>query len=191
MARLHNHAKQFNLPEEVLRQHNNWGESWVWLDENYIHPKSLTTDDYNLCVTTGKVVLEKIDAFTQDTDYGLVHFDLHPGNFLFHQGEIQAIDFDDCQYAPFLFDMAVPLTYLTERQDYEDLKAGFLKGYSQERRLPPHHEAGLELFMVVRHLDMIAWILSWPSYKGLGSKLLEKTLTQIRRYNDALRAREL
>lgn len=185
MARLHNHAKQFTFPEGVSRQNNNWDKTWKWMNENYIPSKSLTSEDYNLCVTTSKAVLKKIQEFTQDTDYGLIHFDLHPWNFLLHQGEIQAIDFDECQYAPFLFDIAVPLSYLTERLDYEILKAGFLKGYSKERLLPPDHESGLELYMTVCHLNMIAWILSWPtpSSKKFGPIFLENSLTQIRRYN--------
>jgi Ser/Thr protein kinase RdoA (MazF antagonist) len=185
MARLHNHTKRLKLPDGISRQHNNWDDTWVWMNEKYIPTKSLTTDDYNICVTTSKAVLENIGGFTQDTDYGLIHFDLHPWNFLFHQGEIRAIDFDECQYAPFLYDIAVPLSYLTERQDYEDLKSGFLRGYSKERRLPQKHEAGLELFMAICHLNMIAWILSWPtpSHKGFGKKFLKNSLTQIKRYN--------
>ena len=123
--------------------------------------------------------------FNVDTDYGLTHLDLTPWNYLTHQGEIAAIDFDDCQYAPFLYDLAVPLSYLDERPDYESLRAGFLRGYAHKRQLPLHYEAGLELFIAVRALYMIDWILSWPtpSHHDFGPTLLAKSLNQLRRYS--------
>ncbi len=184
MARMHQHALQFKFPEGVSRPRIKWDEL-LWLDENY--QQALTLEEYKLCVATARAVLEKVDAFTPDTDYGLVHLDLHYWNYLLYQDEIGAIDFDDCQYAPFLYDMAIPLSYLEQRQDFQDLKAGFLRGYAQERRLPPHHEAGLELFMVVRALDMIAWVSSWPSpsFKKMGPEFLATALARLRRYQDS------
>jgi Ser/Thr protein kinase RdoA (MazF antagonist) len=125
------------------------------------------------------------DTFPLDVDYGLVHLDLDPWNMLLHRGTVRAIDFDSCQYAPFLYDMAMPLTYLDDRQDYDNLKAGFLRGYAHERCLPPDHEAGLEFFMVVRALDMITWVLSWPrpTRKKCGPETLAGSLARLRRYD--------
>ncbi len=185
MARMHQHAQQFKFPEGVSRPHVKWDEH-LWLDESY-QSQVLTIEEHKLCVSTARVVLEKVDAFTPDTDYGLVHLDLHYWNYLLYQDEIGAIDFDDCQYAPFLYDMAVPLSYLDQRQDYKALESGFLRGYALVRRLPPHHKAGLELFMVVRAVDMISWVLSWssPISKEIRPELLESSLARLRRYQDS------
>jgi len=44
-------------------------------------------------------------------DAGLVHADLHHGNVLLHGEEWTAIDFDDCAYGSYAFDLAMPLYY--------------------------------------------------------------------------------
>jgi len=185
IANLHHHVGKFKLPDEFSRQHVNWGELRRWLDEETPQPKTLTPEDCALCATTAKAVSERINKFIVDSDYGLVHLDLNPWNYLLHQGKIAAIDFDDCQYAPFLYDMAVPLSYLDKRQDYESLRDGFLRGYTNKRQLPLHYEAGLELFIVIRAFQMIDWILSWPnpSHHAFGPSFLANSLSQLKRCN--------
>ncbi|MCZ6817985.1 MAG: phosphotransferase [Calditrichaeota bacterium] len=185
MANLHNHTRKFRLPGQCSRRHFSWGELRRWQDVDTPGPEALTPDDFTLCMAAAKAVSEKIDDFIVETDYGLVHLDLTPWNYLLHRGEIGAIDFDDCQFAPFLYDMAVPLSYIDEHQDYQSLKDGFLRGYAHKRQLPQHHGAGLELFIVVRALYMINWILGWPSpsHQTFGPNLLAKALNQLSRYN--------
>jgi Ser/Thr protein kinase RdoA (MazF antagonist) len=104
-----------------------------------------------------------MSTINTSADYGLTHSDLHQWNYLLYQGKIRAIDFDDCQYAPYLYDMAVPLSYLDQVEEYERLKSSFLSGYSRVRPLPKQWQAGLEMFMAVRALDMVGWVLSWPT----------------------------
>jgi Ser/Thr protein kinase RdoA (MazF antagonist) len=38
--------------------------------------------------------------------WGLIHADLHRDNILLHHGEIGVIDFDDCGWGYYLFDLA-------------------------------------------------------------------------------------
>lgn len=185
MAQLHRHGEQFKAPDGISRQHVKWEELWPWQEEDCLESKVLAPDDCKLAVTTARAVLRKTGTFPRDVDYGLVHLDLHPWNLLLHRGTVGAIDFDSCQYAPFLYDMAIPLTYLGDRQDYESLKTGFLRGYAHERPLPLDHEAGLEFFMVVRALDMITWVLSWPSpaRERFGPDTLASSLARLGRYD--------
>lgn len=45
------------------------------------------------------VLTSKIDALPRDRDsYGLIHTDVHPGNFLVDQGQLTVFDFDDSTY---------------------------------------------------------------------------------------------
>ncbi|MCP4543654.1 MAG: phosphotransferase [Chloroflexi bacterium] len=48
---------------------------------------------------------------TGEDSYGLIHADPEPWNFLLHQGQITFIDFDECCYHWFVFDLAVSLMY--------------------------------------------------------------------------------
>jgi len=90
-------------------------------------------------------VLEKVQGAlaalgTGPDVFGLIHADLHQSNYLFHRGEVRAIDFDDCGYAHFLYDFAVTLRELGHKPDYPQLKAALLKGYRSVRPLPVEHE---------------------------------------------------
>jgi Ser/Thr protein kinase RdoA (MazF antagonist) len=184
MAQLHSHARRFTLPEGVSRRHASWGEVRLWSDGLRNQPKALTEVDHQLCQRAAQALLAQMSAIDMSADYGLTHSDLHQWNYLLHQGEVRAIDFDDCQYAPYLYDIAVPLSYLDQYEDYERLKDSFLSGYSRVRPLPKQWPVGLEVFMAVRALDMVGWVLSWPtiSYQEFGPELLADSLQRLHCY---------
>jgi len=58
---------------------------------------------------------------TEVDRFGLIHGDLHQENYFFHDGAVCAIDFDDCGWGWFAYDLAVPLSELRTRPDYEAL----------------------------------------------------------------------
>ena len=70
-------------------------------------------------------------------EFGLIHADLHLGNVLFWRGEVRVIDFDDCGFGYWLYDIAVALWELRYRTDYEDFRSALIEGYTQHRPLPP------------------------------------------------------
>ena len=90
---------------------------------------------------------------------GLIHADLHYENFLFHHGVARAIDFDDCGWGLYLYDVAVTLWELEEREHYSQLRDAFLEEYAHHRRLPPNHDAHLRALFVLRRIQMLMWIL--------------------------------
>lgn len=91
--------------------------------------------------------------------FGLIHGDLHQWNYLFHQGQVRAIDFDDCGYGHYLYDMAVTLYNINWRDDAAALRAAFLAGYRQVRPLSAAHEQHLDIFMALRDLQMMIWAI--------------------------------
>lgn len=91
--------------------------------------------------------------------FGLVHGDLHCENFLFHDGAIRAIDFDDCGWGFYLYDLAVTLWELEERPQYGDLRDALLEAYAADRALPDDHEVHLQALFVLRRLQMLMWAL--------------------------------
>ncbi len=55
-------------------------------------------------------LMERIHRLPKSKDcYGLVHTDLHQGNFHWHKGRITAFDFDDIGYNWFMNDIAIIL----------------------------------------------------------------------------------
>jgi Ser/Thr protein kinase RdoA (MazF antagonist) len=68
--------------------------------------------------------------------FTLIHADLHLDNALFHRGEVQVIDFDDCGHGYLVYDLAVALWELRHRPDYQAFQDAMLAGYGSVRPLP-------------------------------------------------------
>jgi Ser/Thr protein kinase RdoA (MazF antagonist) len=101
-----------------------------------------------------------LHALGQGPDrFGLIHADLHQRNFLFHQGVVGAIDFDDCGYGHWLYDLAVTLTELERHPDYPDLRQAFLAGYCQTRSLSPDLQPSLDTFMALRRIQNLLGVI--------------------------------
>ncbi|MCP4655448.1 MAG: phosphotransferase, partial [bacterium] len=90
--------------------------------------------------------------------FGLIHGDLTPKNCLFHGGELRALDFADCGWGYYPYDIATSLLRLGERDDYPALRDGFLESYRRVRPLQPAHEAAIETFQICRHIFLLRWL---------------------------------
>jgi Ser/Thr protein kinase RdoA (MazF antagonist) len=90
---------------------------------------------------------------------GLIHGDLHYENFLFRDGAARAIDFDDCGWGFYLYDVAVTLWELEERARYAQLCDAFLEEYERHRPLPPNHDVHLRALFILRRIQMLMWII--------------------------------
>ncbi len=92
--------------------------------------------------------------------FGLIHADLHHHNLLFERHSVRAIDFDDCGFGPFLYDLAVPLAVLRDHPAYPALRAGLLAGYRRVRPLPLAREEYLDTFIALRLVQDALWVLA-------------------------------
>lgn len=95
--------------------------------------------------------------------YGLCHIDFHGGNFFItNAGEITLFDFDDCQYAWFIYDIAMALFYAishncqqpNELEKAERFLSAFWAGYSEEYPLDPWWLSQIPLFLRLREIDL-------------------------------------
>ena len=87
--------------------------------------------------------------------FGLIHGDLHQDNYFFHQGQVRAIDFDDCGYDYYLYDIAVTLSEVNWRENTPELRKSFLKGYRSIRDLSSEQLGYLDTFITFRDLQLI------------------------------------
>ncbi len=105
-----------------------------------------------------------IQQLPQDRDsYGLCHIDFHGGNFFItDEGVITLFDFDDCQYAWFVYDIAMALFYAisndctgeTELKEAETFLAAFWSGYAAEHNLASFWLEHIPLFTRLREIDL-------------------------------------
>ena len=91
--------------------------------------------------------------------FGLIHGDLHHENFLFDDGEARAIDFDDCGWGFYLYDLAVTLFELEDRPRYDELRDALGGAYATTRRLPPDHAMHLDALLILRRMQILLWII--------------------------------
>ncbi len=94
--------------------------------------------------------------------FGLIHADLHQDNYLFERGRVRAIDFDDCGFGPFVYDLAVTDSELRDHRDHCALRDGLLSGYRSVRPLPDDLQRYLDVFHALRVLLLTLAFLEQP-----------------------------
>jgi len=101
------------------------------------------------------------------TAYGLIHNDLHPGNFFIDGDCLTAFDFDDCHYQFLVNDVAMALFYAlplparprTAEAFAETFLPPFLRGYRRHAALGPEDLRRLPMFLKLRELDLYSQIV--------------------------------
>lgn len=109
--------------------------------------------------------------------YGIVHFDIHTGNFLADHDKITIIDFEACQFNWYAADIAStlffmvqkgagPLRYLTEEARTafaETYLISYLNGYFKTHTIGADWIRRLDLFMRYQMIDeYVAAQIGWP-----------------------------
>ncbi|HEU4322418.1 MAG TPA: phosphotransferase [Roseiflexaceae bacterium] len=168
IARLHLHAEQFVPPPGFHR----------WRGDEISDLVRISTDGMDAVVAhvaglVGELIgpehratVEAVAARARAAQttlgegpdaFGLVHGDLHQWNYLFAGERVAAIDFDDCGYAHYLYDLAVTAHAVGRHPRADALRAGLLAGYRRVRNLPAEHEPLLDAFVALRRLQLMTW----------------------------------
>ena len=80
---------------------------------------------------------------------------------MLHDGQLQAIDFDDCGYGWHYYDLAVAFKEFTDHPGSDHLRQSLFEGYETCRTLPDMDHR-LDLFLAVRDLVTIGWMDGRP-----------------------------
>ncbi len=127
--------------------------------------------------------------------HGWVHGDMHLWNLLFHGGQAGAIDFSDAGFGHHAQDLASTLQYLRHpwvgNHDhgaaYPALQAQLLEGYARWRPLPPQVEQQVDVYIGLRMLNTVEWVLDqWPrlDLRPWGPGFLERVPLALRVWAD-------
>lgn len=149
-----------------------WGR---WQDAMNVGPGEL-----DLLGRVDAVVKRRLAAFGKGPDrFGLVHADLRHANTLVDGDETIVIDFDDCGYCWYLYDLATTVTFFEQEPHVPDLLAAWIEGYREEGELSAADEAEVQTFVMLRRLLILAWIGSHhmvPEAQALGETYARDSL---------------
>ena len=92
--------------------------------------------------------------------FGLVHADMRLANLIVDGDRIAVIDFDDCGYSWFLFDLAATLSFVEDDPRVPSWCQDWLAGYARVRPLPPRADTLAATFVLLRRLMLLGWLAS-------------------------------
>jgi amicoumacin kinase len=160
IGRIHALTQRYSVPNGTKRRADWRGELTLQVALRSVDARGGPCSDIFL------QLLEWQRGLEQPADgYGLVHADLHHGNFFVQGSTITAFDFDDCCYHWFAYDLAVPWFYL--RGEYrssgvqfaeERLFEVFLEGYAKSHTLSSAWTKRIETFIAYRTALLYHWL---------------------------------
>jgi Ser/Thr protein kinase RdoA (MazF antagonist) len=131
-------------------------------------------------------VAETLDHLgSRPESYGLIHSDVHQWNYLFHHGQVHLLDFDDCGYAPFIYDLAVTTFEVEHYPHFPVLRAALLAGYGATRPLPSNPETILNTLSQLRRIQNLVWDIGLKDdvyRRGHWQKTVASSLDRLRTF---------
>ncbi|HEX6509745.1 MAG TPA: phosphotransferase [Chloroflexota bacterium] len=159
-ARLHRHSEHLRVPAGFDRPTVDAADAET--EEGVVR---LFTDQFSL--ESARVMQEvfrrvrraKEELGSGPGTSGLIHADIHQRNYLFRAGDVHLIDFGDCGWGHYLYDLAVTLSELEVSPRRAAQRAALLAGYRRDRGLSPAHERLLDTFVMLREVQNVTWFL--------------------------------
>jgi Ser/Thr protein kinase RdoA (MazF antagonist) len=180
VARLHQIAHEFggSFQENDFRLGYRYGSSLVTSHRDWIevHQAEIGVENVRLLDAAVTWLIEELKCFGETRDnFGIIHADLHFGNFLVQDDQVSVIDFDQLGCGHYLYDLAVLMVELfAEVEDWAERWTNFRVGYQQIAALPFEEEREIEPFVVAVNLAFLDWVYNSPNpavHKQMGQRL--------------------
>lgn len=168
VANLHAFSATWTPPSEFTRPSWDWdaqigGSSFEYPLEELV--ASMPLDFQEPFLTISQEAKRVMESFGKGSDtYGLIHSDLYPENVLFKAGKAYPIDFEDCGFGYWMWDIAVALCQWAGQDNWEQMRDAFRDGYAQIRILPEVQWAHLDLFVATQFATMVLWASAFLKY---------------------------
>ncbi|WP_042355719.1 phosphotransferase enzyme family protein [Bacillus rubiinfantis] len=146
---------------------------------------AITSEREALFEQVAQKIKKRLIDFGKGPDrYGLIHSDLRLANLLVEGNDLNVIDFDDCGYGWYVYDIAASLSFIEHKPYVPALISSWLKGYRKVRPLTQEEEQEIPTFIMMRRLQLIAWVGSRDNEttRELGSQFTEQTDELAKRY---------
>jgi Ser/Thr protein kinase RdoA (MazF antagonist) len=186
MGQLHEFAYQWTPPAGFDRQQTH---AWAYGPRQPMPidvPNPLVSEeDRALLLQVDRMARKLLNELSKSpANFGLIHADLHVGNLLFENGQLNVIDFDDTGWAFWMYDFAAALAYEVARDEYETIRDAMFAGYAEVRPLPPGAEALIAPFIQLRYAGVANWVMERsdnPSLREVGPDWIADFCRSIRK----------
>lgn len=163
---------------------------YTWDDDLLIkNAKKYLPEQDEIIIERLNEVIKEIHSIKQTKDnYGLIHTDIHFGNFFVKDDQLTVFDFDDCSYQYFISDIAIAIFYLifmtkdeSQFEIVDRFMKYFMKGYITENQLSLDDYLKIPLFLKLR--EIIIYIVI---YRTLNIEESRFAQVYLNRYRDRI-----
>jgi Ser/Thr protein kinase RdoA (MazF antagonist) len=187
-ARLHAHAQNWPRPAGFVRKHWNFetiiGDAAHWGD--WRPAPGLTPEGTAIIEQTIALLGKQVNTYGQDPErFGLVHCDMRAANLLVDGERLAVIDFDDCGFSWYGYDFAAAVSFIEHEPYLPALKQAWVAGYRRVAAFSADEEAALDMFVMLRRLQLTAWIaghMETPTAQTMGEAYVQGTVELARTY---------
>lgn len=154
IGRMHALTKKFQPSDPSFTRH-------MWHEDEDLQADRHLPASQTRVLSKHTELMEYLHSLPTDINaFGLVHEDLHHGNFFVENGNLTVFDFDDCQHHWFAADLAMPLFYVMRSKVFSDRSVEFayhffsrlLEGYNRENSLDRFWFQQIPYFLKLREL---------------------------------------
>lgn len=164
VARMHRYAESYSAPKDFARPR--WDYDYLFGESSLLWTlgrQVFSNNEMRVLVSTAERIQRNLQDLGESSEvFGIIHGDLQPANFIAHNGVMYVIDFDECGYGYYLYDLTP--TYLFLRliypESYETMRKALLDGYQSVRPFTEDELEYLNLFVSMRLLARIETVLT-------------------------------
>lgn len=174
-ARMHRFSRPWTPPprfnrliwnfDTILGSTPHWGR---WQDGQGVDGPVLS-----LFARAVEVIRARLEEYgTDSARFGLIHADMRLANLLVTGSATNVIDFDDCGFGWYMYDLAAALSFIEDRDDLDDAVEQWVAGYREVAPLAAADVDIIPTMIMLRRLQLVAWLASHPR-ADVGARLRE------------------
>ena len=160
-ARLHLQARQWTPPQGFTRKR--WDVDTILGPQphwgHWRQAQGLDAEGATLLNRATETLAAQLRAYgTGPETFGLIHADLRLANLMVDGNTLTAIDFDDCGFGWWVYDLASALSFIETDPRLPDLIARWCDGYTRIAPLPATDRAMIPALIFLRRVLLTAWL---------------------------------